>query len=249
MKIQFVGVGEAFEPDLGNTSYLLRSESTLLIDCGYAVPRNLFTIEGNPNAIDAAYFTHFHADHTFGVPALINRWNEDGRNKPLTIIGQQGIREYINQVIDLGYSSCRKNLNYELNYVETTKEYRFNELVLSFAKTDHGKSNYAIKISKGNVSLGISGDGGLTTDTRSLFQNCQYLIHEAFGYEDAVKGHTTALEVLEYARTIQQLKVLALVHIQRHEREERAVDYSKLDERVTFKVMIPNPEDIIFLSS
>jgi len=248
MEVTFIGVGEAFEPQLGNSSYLIQSESCLLVDCGYAVPANLFSTTDDPNVIDAIYITHFHADHTFGIPAVLNRWNEDDREKPLAIIGQHGVQKYLNEIIDLGYSSCRKRLKYEVRYIETVEDCVFNEWNFSFAKTDHGKSNYAIRITEGNVSLGISGDGGLTDDTRSLFQPCQYLIHEAFGFEEAMKGHTTAREVIEYAHTMPELKLLALVHLQRDERISRTTDYQKINESETFEVTIPSPGDVITLA-
>ena len=49
MKIQFVGVGEAFDETLPNNSQLLEWENTrLLIDCGYAVPHSLWKLIRNP---------------------------------------------------------------------------------------------------------------------------------------------------------------------------------------------------------
>jgi ribonuclease BN (tRNA processing enzyme) len=245
MIVEFIGVGEAFEPQLGNASYLIRSETNFLVDCGYGVPAKLFSAHPDPNSINAIYITHFHADHAFGIPALLNRWNEDSRKKPVTIIGQAGIQKYINQVIDLGYPSSRRHLGYELNYIETTDDVNFNELKLSFAKTDHTLSNYAIKVENKGISLGISGDGGLTEATRTLFQDCHTLIHEAFGFEKAKKGHASAVSVIDYAKSLPKLKVLALVHIQREERIFHAEDYKMLNEQLPFHIMVPEPGEVI----
>lgn len=248
MLIEFIGVGEAFEPEIGSASYLLHSETKLLIDCGFGTPAFLFAHHNDMSEIDALYLTHFHADHTFGVPPLLNRFAVEGRTKPLTVIGQPGTKQYLSQVIDLGYPNCLRKLTFPLNYIETTDELPFNELRLSFAKSDHKQSNYALKVEKSGISLGLSGDGGLTDSTKTLFHDCHYLIHEAFGFDEAIDGHTTAKVVMEYAKSLPRLKVLALVHIQRDERIHRKEDFKMLNEQVPFHVMIPKPGEIISLS-
>lgn len=249
MFVEFIGVGEAFEPEIGNSSFLVSSEETkLLIDCGYGTLAKLFPYHKSCDEIDALYITHFHADHTFGIPPLLNRWKIMGRTKPLTIIGQPGTENYINQVIDLGYPNCRNNLSFPLQFAESAYVALLNELKLLFAKSDHKTTNYGIKVVKGGISLGISGDGGLTESSKNLFHDCQYLIHEAFGFVEAVEGHATALKVIEYAKTLPRLKVLALVHIQREERVFRNEDFKMLNEQVPFHVMIPRPGEIITLS-
>ncbi|NGX41957.1 MAG: Ribonuclease Z [Chlamydiae bacterium] len=249
MELECIGVGEAFEPQLGNTSFLLHSETNLLIDCGYAVPRNLFSRNYPPDLIDALYVTHFHADHFFGVPAMVYRWQEEGRKKPLTIIGQPGTKSLINRTIDLGYPSCRSKLDFELKYLETTDPVALNELSLSFAQTDHSMKNYAIKITKGKSSIGISGDGGLTTKTRDLFQDCTVLVHEAYTYDRAIQGHTYALDIVAFAKGLPTLQTLALVHIQRDERANRLSEFTALQKDVPFKLLAPEPGERIFLKT
>lgn len=247
MKLEFIGVGEAFEPKLGNASYLLHSETKLLVDCGYAVPRNFFSKGYPPDFVDAIYITHFHADHFFGIPALVTRWHEDGRKKPLRIIGQPGTETHINQAIDLGYPNCRSKLPFALHYQESTSPLKLNELNLSFAPTDHLMKNYAITIAKENLSIGISGDGGLTDETGDLFKNCRLLIHETYKYDQTILGHTCALELVDFAKTLPRLLTLALVHIQRDERVSRSEAFKALQKDVPFNLMIPGPGDEISL--
>lgn len=245
MEIEFIGVGEAFDPQWGNASYLIHSETKLLIDCGYAVPRNLFARGYSCEFIDAIYFTHFHADHCFGIAPLIGRWNGDNRQKPLTIIGQPGTEEHINQVIDLGYRNTRSRLKFELNYIESTSELELNELALSFARTDHSMPNYAINIGREDVHIGIGGDGGLTKESMDLYHNCQVLVHEAFGFDEAPKGHTDAKEVLRFAKTLPSLETLALVHLHRDVRKTQLSDFVDLGNDLPFELLIPEPGDVI----
>ena len=59
MKINFLGVGEAFDNVLPNTSILVSSKKTnILLDCGYSVPQQYFKLSNNPNFLDAIYISH-----------------------------------------------------------------------------------------------------------------------------------------------------------------------------------------------
>ena len=243
MKVECIGVGEAFDPKLGNASYLIHAKTKLLIDCGYAVPRNFFSKNYPPDFIDGIYITHFHADHFFGLPPLLSRWNEDGRTKPLTLLGQPGTESLINQVIDLGYPGSRSRLKFALRYLEGLEPCDFNEMKLFFAQSDHLMKNLAVRVSIGDISIGFSGDGGLTEKTRSLFQECRLLIHEAYRYDQSIAGHTNALDIVQFAKTVPSLVTLALVHIQREERTLRWEAFQKLKEKVSFRLIIPLPGD------
>ena len=54
-ELVFVGTGEALDPDLPNTSLLVRGPQTLLLDCGYAVPHALWKITRDVDLLDAVW--------------------------------------------------------------------------------------------------------------------------------------------------------------------------------------------------
>lgn len=247
MKLEFIGVGEAFDPEIGNTSVLVHSETKLLIDCGYAVPRNVFAKNLDPDYIDAIYITHFHADHIFGLPPLFVRLLEEGRTKPLTIIGQDEIQQRVETIFDLAYKSLRKKLSYKLEYIETTEPIQFNELKLSFADTAHGVLNYAIRIEAGNKIVGISGDGELTTSSRKLFSDCSVVVHDAFKLEESIHGHANARDLISFADENSAIKKLVLVHLQRNERKKRLEEYKKLGDGKSYQVLVPEVYQVIDL--
>lgn len=245
MKLEFIGVGEAFDPEIGNTSILVHSDTKLLIDCGYAVPRNLFTKNFAADFIDAIYITHFHADHVFGLPALFVRLLEDKRTKPLTIIGQDGTQERVETIFDLAYKTLRKKLSYKIEYIETTDSLIFNELDLSFADTAHGLINYAIRIKAGEKIVGVSGDGELTTSSRKLFSDCHVVVHDAFNYDASIHGHANACDLITFADSLEKLKKLAFVHLQRNERIEKITRFRALGQGKKYEVIVPEAYDVI----
>ena len=86
-EITVLGCGEAFDDALPNNSYLVRiGGSVLLLDCGYSIPPRLWHFEHDDSAVDLIYISHAHADHYFGLPAVLGRMWEQGRTMPLTIL-------------------------------------------------------------------------------------------------------------------------------------------------------------------
>lgn len=103
MKVLFLSVGEACDEDVPNNALVILSHTTLLLDCGYSVPRQLWKYNPAPSFLDAIYISHRHADHYFGIPALLVRMWEEKRTKPLTIICQRGLKKVIQELIEYGY--------------------------------------------------------------------------------------------------------------------------------------------------
>src|SRR4051794_29276145 len=87
MRIELLGVGEAFDAEEPNAAALVEQDGfTLLIDCGHSAVSQLWRARPDPDAVDAVYLTHHHADHVLGLPAVINRWEFDGRRRDLLIV-------------------------------------------------------------------------------------------------------------------------------------------------------------------
>ena len=85
MQLTLLGVGEAFAPEPNSSALVEASGFTLLIDCGHATPPALWRARPDPDAIDAIYLTHHHADHVLGLVPVIDRWAVEGRRANLTI--------------------------------------------------------------------------------------------------------------------------------------------------------------------
>jgi ribonuclease Z len=243
LNLTVLGCGEAFDDRLPNTSLLLRtSAATILFDCGFTVPPEVWKHAPDANEIDAIYISHAHADHFFGMPGLLGRMWEEGRTKPLTVVSQPGVREAVEQALALGYRSLRKRFLFALHFVDALDGLHLLECRWRFALTKHSTPNLAVRIDSDSTAFCYSGDGGPTPESRRLYANCSVLVHEAFGFEPS-EVHATVDEVLEAAEAARIGRV-ALVHIARAVRRERTGLMQALI-RSHVRCLLPVPGDVI----
>ena len=243
MKIEFIGVGEALDPILGTTSIFLDAETKLLVDCGYAVPRNFLDLGHSLDEIDAIYISHFHADHTFGLPFFLARCAEENREKPLALLGQPGLERYVTKMMTLGYPNTLSKLSSCVSFIESTESIKFKNLTLAFAETAHSLKNYALRVSANNALFAFSGDGALTDASRKLYEHCSVLVHEGYKFSDSATGHATAKDVFNFAQTLPSLETLIFTHIERNTRKNELLRFLSLCESAKFDILVPEPGD------
>ncbi len=87
-------------PDRWLTSCWLRCEGkAALIDCGEGTQIAIHEQGISCKHIDAIFFTHYHADHTAGLPGLLLSMAKADRTEPIMIIGPKGIEEFLKGVM------------------------------------------------------------------------------------------------------------------------------------------------------
>ncbi|MBD3164180.1 MBL fold metallo-hydrolase [Candidatus Woesearchaeota archaeon] len=238
MKIIFLGTGEAFDETLPNNSHLIISETRLLLDCGYSMPAQLWKYNPDPSFLDAIYISHGHADHYFGLPALLGRMWEEKRTKPIIIICREQIKKDIEKMLELGYAGIRQKFEFSLDFItaEKGKKVKLNELGLSFAPTIHSKPNLAVSIDDSKSKICYSGDGKYTKEAEQMYKGSDLLIHEAYSLEPEKPGHGSIYNLIEMAKKA-KIKCLALTHLQRSLRKQK----NRLKKIITKKIIVPQP--------
>lgn len=200
--IQFIGTGEAADPELPNASLLYRGGRTLLVDCGYSVPQALWRLERDPHCIDGVYVTHIHGDHSFGLPGLVLWMGEAGRTKPLTFLGGPGFGGWLRKLLNLAYPGLFDEPPFplELEEVAPGKPFAWGPLQLRNAPSQHGVRNLSVRIEEGHRSVCVSGDGAPTDETRALYHRCTVLVHDTWAAQPGSKSHAHLDEVLQLAQ-------------------------------------------------
>jgi len=252
MKVKFLGVGEAFDETLSNTSIWVRCEddgpgSSVLLDCGFTAAPPFWQSCPDPDDLDAVWISHFHGDHYFGIPALLTRFWESGRKKPLLILGQDGVADAVLETTALAYPSVRGKIAFDLQFqvIEPGQAIGIAGLTWRTALNGHPQRDLAVRLEKKNKSVFYSGDGLPTPDTLALAHGCDLIIHEAFRLDQELPGHGNITKCIEFARQA-NARSLALVHIHRDERRDRRDEILKLIAGIgDLSVFMPEPGEEI----
>ena len=220
-EVTFVGTGEAFDPVLPNTSLLYRGSKTLLLDCGFSIPHAFWRISRDADLLDALYITHLHADHSFGLPALLLWMREEGRCRPLEVAGGPGVDAWLKKLLELGYpGSYQATKCYPIVARELVEGgcLELEGLELRNAQSEHSVRNLSVRIDDGGKSVCYSGDGAPSSATRRLYQGADVLIHECYSAGEPTPGHATVRQVLEVAEAA-GVRKLCLLHVRRSQKQ------------------------------
>jgi ribonuclease BN (tRNA processing enzyme) len=251
-EVEFIGVGEACDPDYPNASLLLKDQAgqgRILLDCGFTTPHRYFRKYSDPEELQALWISHFHGDHFFGVPLLLLRFWEMGRRKPLHILGPQGVEEKICQAMDLAYPNFLNKIQFPLHFqaVEPGCSRSVAGLTWNTAENEHSERALAVRIEDKEKALFYSGDGRPTPETLGLAAGCDLVVHEAFRLSGATPGHGNVPACIDFAQK-SGAKKLALLHINR---DERATRLEKIQEvirkTVDLHIFLPEPGDCFVL--
>jgi ribonuclease Z len=250
-EVVFVGTGEALDPALPNTSLLVRGPQTILLDCGYAVPHAFWRITREVELLDAIWISHTHADHVFGLPALLLWMRLGKRQRPLTLLCGPGQRAILEQVMELGYpNSFAPHKCYPIEIVELHRDAanRFGDFELRIAPTAHSIVNYSLRLeAPGMRSLVYSGDGLPTPATLELCRGVSVLVHECFfPTGTGQRKHGDVDSCVELARAA-GVETLALLHFESEAKQAIAERARSLVHE--FELLLPIPGEVLALGN
>ena len=103
MRVTFLGTSAAVPTVERNVAALMvqREGDLLLFDCGEGTQRQMMRY-GAGFAVDDVFLTHYHADHTLGIPGLLRTMGLQGRTVPLRLYGPRGAQRHIGALTVLG---------------------------------------------------------------------------------------------------------------------------------------------------
>ena len=247
MEVEFIGVGEAFDCNNSNTSIFVKSDTKLLIDCGFTVFHAFSKCYNDADYLDAVYISHFHGDHVGSLPALLLWLWEEGRTRDLNIVCQEDSEKKIMDLLDLVYPNFKEKFNYDIKFVIVGEgdKIRFNELSLSFAFTVHSTNNLAIKVEEDGESVCYSGDGMFNEKTLEMYKGSSLVIQEAYLFDEEKIGHASIMSSVEKI----DARKIALVHINRHFRREKWSVVKSFFKKSKKDVIVPVSGDVVSLKS
>jgi len=102
------------------SAQLLKTHSDyLLIDCGEGTLRQLIKYGARWMRISHILISHLHGDHFYGLPGIITSFQLFGREEPLMIHGPEGLRSFVESVLE----ASKTILSYDLRISEHDTTY------------------------------------------------------------------------------------------------------------------------------
>jgi ribonuclease BN (tRNA processing enzyme) len=218
-EIYVVGSASGFPaPGRGHSSVLLSlSDQSILIDAGEPCSRSLAEAGIRFNTIDSVLLTHGHADHTGGLPMLIQTFWLSQREKPLTIFLPEELSQPLLHWLNAIYLGP-DFLPFELKFVAWNSEHVFKAcgLRISPRETTHLQSlwqkfgigrfkSYSLLVEHPDFRIVFSGDLGSPTDLEIQLTNpVDLLVSEL--------AHFPASELFRFLHS-RKVRKLLLTHL------------------------------------
>ena len=197
-RVTLLGTGVPIpRPDrFGPATLIEAGDHTILIDAGRGAAIRLFQLGVPIGRIDALLLTHFHSDHTIGIPDLwLTGWLSSyfaGRRRPFHVIGPAGTTELMRHLEAAYARDVEIRIEDEKLAREhaaiTTEEfvqdgvvYESGGLRVIAFTVDHGaaiKPAYGYRIDYNDRSAVISGDTRYNENVVTFGTGVDLLIHE-----------------------------------------------------------------------
>jgi ribonuclease Z len=236
-RVTLLGTGTPIpRPDRFGPSTLIEAgDQKLLIDAGRGATMRLHQLKVPMGRIDALLLTHYHSDHTVGIPDFwLTGWLSSfyaRRTVPLRVIGPVGAKSLMAALRDAYAADIKIRIEDEklpLQGIATSVEEFDQDGVVyerSGVKVDHGdviKPAYGYRIDYDGRSAVISGDTRYNDNVIKYGTGVDLLIHEVAcvrpelmqeaHIQRIVAHHTTPREAgLVFART--KPKLAAYTHL------------------------------------
>lgn len=223
LDLLFLGSGNAFARGRYWSSFLLNGR--YLFDASPVVLPNLKQAGEQPEAIEAVFITHFHADHWFGLPFLLLDYDYFGaRTTDLKIVGPPGIEERVRALTNLAYPHLMDaEINYRLTFEEIGDGQEghvpgLDYVARSVAHADDLES-FGYRIETDGRTLAYSGDTMMCDALLDLADGADVFVVECTCWEGPCGHHLTPDDLRDLRRRLGPKPQFVLTHLDQGERD------------------------------
>jgi ribonuclease BN (tRNA processing enzyme) len=225
LDLLFLGSGNGFAPG-GRfySSFLLNGR--YLFDASPAVLPQLRRAGVAPDAIEAVFISHFHADHFLGLPFLLLDYAQvSHRTTPLTIIGPPGIEQRLATVTDATLPSLlHKERAYTIEYVDVSDggAGRVGDVSFTARRVQHADTLecFGYRAELAGRSLAYSGDTALCDALVTLGEDADVFVMECSCWDPPCGSyHMTLGDIAELRKRLGSKPAFVLTHLDAGERD------------------------------
>lgn len=201
--ISFLGTGNMWAYDLGNSSMLVGTGSgRVLVDCGYAM-YPIIQKEGVMGDIDFVLLTHLHGDHAGGLHPFILKKFYTGGERVRVLFPTSKFRDELVKYMSCFMSNMDKYV--ELVPLESVPEIGFMETTGLHSK---GLMSFAYSFEFSNSLVYYSGDlGDISVSESCIWQ--MLADHPGMNAEDVLVLHETSFRQMAGHTYYKDLEKLA----------------------------------------
>ena len=184
-------------PDrFGSATLIEAGDQKLLIDAGRGAAIRLFQLKIPIGRLDALLLTHYHSDHTSGIPDIwLTGWLESffgTRETPMRVIGPAGAKVLMTKLAEAYADDIRIRLADErlppegvatavAEFDRDGVVYETGGVKVTAFEVDHGdliKPCYGYRVDYGGRSAVISSDTRYNENVIKYGKGCDLLVHE-----------------------------------------------------------------------
>jgi ribonuclease BN (tRNA processing enzyme) len=216
-RVRFIGSGDSF----GNggrfqTCILVDGVGyRFLIDCGATSLVALKRAGIDPASIDAVLLTHFHGDHSGGVPYLILDGQFTKRERPLVVAGPPGVRERMTAIFEAALpTSSRTEQRFGVTFVELReKATRIGPLEVVALPVAHLPETepHGLRVRVDDRIVAYTGDTDWCAALPMLADAADLFIAEAYSFEKRIPQHLSHATLLAHRDEL-RAKRIVLTH-------------------------------------
>ena len=212
--VRFIGSGDSFgSGGRFQTCILVDADDyRFLIDCGATSLVALKRAGVDPGSIDAVLLTHFHGDHSGGVPYLILDGQFAKRERPLVIAGPPGVRERMTAVFEAALpTSSATQQRFGVSYVELGKRPTtigpLEAIALQVAHLPETVP-HGLRVRAGGRVVAYTGDSDWCDALPRLADGADLFIAEAYSFEKRIPQHLSHATLLAHRDELHAKRVV-----------------------------------------
>ncbi len=253
-----LGTGHAMTTKCFNTCFVYENEyGKMLVDTGggQQLVGQLRAAGINADEINYVFISHRHTDHLLGLPWFIRMRLRNLSQKPLEIFAHEDLCRDAKQILFALFPELEQELGHGLIFHAVQhgeelsvcgRKFRFYDTRCKRCK----QFGFVLTLKSGGTFV-FNGDVPFHEENRSLMQNAEYLMHEAFALSNQLKqnpnGHSSVAQTAKHACDL-CAKTLIVVHGSDHDLPMRQKQYTQeASQFFEGAILVPYDLDIIDL--